>query len=81
VCCPVIDGEKNGQFIKSFDYTAKKLVSLKAYNQLVKVEMTYRRGMKGAWKDFNGDNPYKERYGDANWEAELKNAPAMKKYR
>jgi hypothetical protein len=33
------------------------------------------------WKDFNGDNPYKERYGDANWEEQLKNAPAMRKYR
>jgi hypothetical protein len=61
---------------------AKKLVSLKVYNQLIKVEMTYHHGIKtGGWKDYNGDNPYKERYCDANWEAELKKAPAMKKYR
>jgi hypothetical protein len=45
------------------------------------LEMTYRRGMKsGAWKNFNGENPYEERYGD-NWEEELKKAPSMKKYR
>ena len=59
----------------------KKLVSLKAYKKLMKVEMTYRRGMKtGGWKNFNGENPYEEHYGD-NWEEELKKAPSMKKYR
>jgi hypothetical protein len=81
VCCPIIDGKENGQFIKSFDYTAKKLVSLKAYKKLMRKEMTYRRGMKsGAWKNFSGENPYEERYGD-NWKEELKKAPSMKKYR
>jgi hypothetical protein len=81
VCKPVIDGREQGQFIKSFNYTAKKLVSLKAYKKLMRKEMTYRRGMKsGAWKNFNGENPYEERYGD-NWEEELKKAPSMKKYR
>jgi hypothetical protein len=59
---------------------AKKLVLLKAYNQLIKVEMTYHCGMKtGGWKNYNGNNPYKEHYGDENWEAQLKKAPAMKK--
>jgi hypothetical protein len=81
VCCPIIDGKEHGQFIKSFDYTAKKLVSLKAYKKLMRKEMTYRRGMKsGAWKNFSGENPYEERYGD-NWKEELKKAPSMKKYR
>jgi hypothetical protein len=45
-------------------------------------EMKYRRKMKGrGWKDFNGENRYLERYGEENWEAELKNSPAMRKYR
>jgi hypothetical protein len=70
---------ENGQFIKSFDYRAKKLVLLKAYNKLIKVEMTYHHGMKtGGWKNYNGNNPYKEHYRDENWEALLKKAPAMK---
>jgi hypothetical protein len=82
VCCPLPDGKEHGQFIVTFDYTANKLVSLKAYTQIVKIEMTYHRGMKGAgWKDFNGEHPYKERYGDENWEVELKNAPALRKYK
>jgi hypothetical protein len=62
VCCPIIDGKEHGQFLKSFDYTAKKLVSLKAYKKLMRKEMAYRHGMKsGAWKNFSGENPYKER--------------------
>jgi hypothetical protein len=81
VCCPVIDGKEHGQFIKTFDYTSKKLVLLKTYKKLMKVEMTYHRGMKsGGWKNFNGENPYKERHGD-DWEVELKKAPSMKKFR
>jgi hypothetical protein len=45
-------------------------------------EMAYRRKMTSqGWKNFNGDNPYEERYGEENWEAQLKNAPAMRKYR
>jgi hypothetical protein len=44
-------------------------------------EMIYPHKMKGmGWKDFNGENPYLERYGEENWEAELKKAPAMRKY-
>jgi hypothetical protein len=82
VCCPVVDGKEHGQFIETCDYTAKKLVSLKAYIKLMKIEITYRRGMKNCgWKNFNGENPYQERYGDENWKAELKKAPAMKKYK
>jgi hypothetical protein len=82
VCCPVIDGKEHGQIIETFEYTAKKLVSLKAYNKRMKVEMTYRHEMKSCgWKNFNCENLYKERYGDKNWKAELKNAPAMRKYK
>ena len=81
VCCPVIDGEERGQFIETFDYTETKLVSIKVYNKLMRQEMSYRSKMKGmGWKDFNGENPYLERYGEENWEAELKKAPAMRKY-
>ena len=81
VCCPIIDRKEHGQFIKSFDYTAKKLVSLKTYKKLMKVEMTYHHGMKtGGWKNFNGENLYEECYGN-NWKEELKKAPSIKKYR
>jgi hypothetical protein len=31
VCFPVIDGIEHRQFIETFDYTEKKLLSIKAY--------------------------------------------------
>jgi hypothetical protein len=43
---------------------------LKVYDQLNKVEKTYHCGMKTVgWKNYNGDNPYKEHYSNVNWEA------------
>jgi len=58
VCCPVIDGKEQGQFIETFDYTETKLVSIKAYKKLMQQEMAYRRKMMSwGWKNFNGDNP------------------------
>jgi hypothetical protein len=61
VCCPIIHGVKQGQFIESFDYTETKLVSVKAYKILMEKEMTYRRTMKSqGWKNFYGANPYLE---------------------
>jgi hypothetical protein len=35
----------------------------------------------GKWKNYNGNNPYKDCYGNANWEAKLKKAPDLKKYK
>jgi hypothetical protein len=81
VCCPVVGGTEKPQFMETWDYTEKKLVSLKAWNALAKTEMTYRRGMKQkGWTGFNGENPYQERYGDT-WETELANSPSMKRFR
>ena len=63
VCCPVIDGKEQGQFIETFDYTETKLVSIKAYKKLMQQEMAYRCKMTSqGWKNFNGDNPYEEHY-------------------
>ena len=82
VCSPIIDGKEQGQFIETFDYTGTKLLSIKAYKKLMEAEMTYRRGMKTrGWKDYNGKNPYLERYGEAEWEAQLKKSPSMRKFK
>ena len=82
MCCPVVDGKEWGQFIETFDYTETKLVLMKVYKMLMQQEMTYHRKMMSqGWKNFNGDNPYEECYGEANWEAHLKNSPAMRKYK
>jgi hypothetical protein len=80
-CCPVIDGVEKAQFIETFDYTEKKLISLKAYKILMQKEMAYRRKMKSqGWRNYNGANPYLERYGN-DWEAHLKESPALRKYK
>jgi hypothetical protein len=43
-------------------------------------EMSYRRNMKSqGWKNYDGANPYLERYGEGNWKTPLKDAPAMRK--
>jgi hypothetical protein len=82
VCAPIIDGVKQARFIKSFDYTEKKLISVKAYKILVEKEMAYCRKMKSqGWKNFTGANPYLERYGEENWEAHLKDSPALRKFK
>jgi hypothetical protein len=82
VCCPIIDGVEQAQFIESFDYTEKKLISFKAYKILRHKELAYRRNMKSqGWKNYNGANPYRERYGNEHWEAHLKDSPAIRKYK
>jgi hypothetical protein len=81
VCCPKIDGEEKPQFMETWNYTEKTLVSLKVWNKHVKKEMKYRRGSRhGGWAQYNGENPYLERYGD-NWKTELANSPRMRKMR
>jgi hypothetical protein len=78
VCCLVINGETKGRFIETFDYTEKKLVLLKKYKAHMQREMTYHQKMKSqGWKNYNGTNPYLERYGDKMWETHLKNSPKM----
>jgi hypothetical protein len=60
-CCPVIDGIEKAQFIETFDYTKKKLISLKAYKILMQKEMAYHCKMKSqGWSNHNGANPYLE---------------------
>jgi hypothetical protein len=82
VCCPAIDGIEHGQFIETFDYTEKELVSIKTYKILMQQEMTYRHNMKSqGWKDDVGANPYLDQYGKENWKTHLKDAPAMRKYK
>ena len=81
VCCPVIDGIEKAQFIETFDYTEKKLISLKAYKILMQKEMTYHRKIKSlGWKNYNSANPYLAQYGN-DWEAHLKESPALRKYK
>jgi hypothetical protein len=71
-----INGEGQGEFMETFDYTGATLLSLKKYNVKVNEELARRRKQKGEWKNFNGANPYLERYGD-DWEIHVKNAPKM----
>ena len=81
-CCPIIDGVEQAQFIESFDYTEKKLISAKAYKILMQKEMTYRCNVKSqGWKNYNSENPYLEQYGEEHWEAHLKDSPALQKYK
>lgn len=78
VCCPIINGEEKPQFIKTWDYTGKTLVSYKVWKQEERREMAYRRASNyGGWQPYKGENPYEERYGD-NWKEELAKAPKMK---
>jgi hypothetical protein len=82
VCSHAIDGIEHRQFIETFDYTEKRLVSIKAYKILMQREMTYRRNMKSqGWKNYISANSYLDRYGKENWETHLKDALAMQKYK
>jgi hypothetical protein len=49
------------------------------FDAILKTEKNYRRGStyKG-WRPFKGENPYKERYGDKEWEAKLLDAPKVR---
>jgi hypothetical protein len=81
VCCPIIDGNEKPQFMMTWDYTEKTLVSYKVWKQHAKAEMAYQRGSKcQGWTPFKGKNPYKERFGN-DWEKELASSPSMRKRR
>jgi hypothetical protein len=41
VCCPVVDSEEKPQFMKTWNYTGKTLVSYKVWKQEERYEMTY----------------------------------------
>ena len=41
VCCPIIDGEEKPQFMKTWNYTGKKLVSYKVWKEEERREMAY----------------------------------------
>jgi hypothetical protein len=67
VCCPVINSKEKPQFTKTWDYTGKTLISYKVWKQEEECEMAYQRATKyKRWKNYVGDNPYEERFGD-NW--------------
>jgi hypothetical protein len=81
VCCPIVAGEEKPQFMKTWDYTERTLVSLKVWKQHANAEMTYRRGSKyKGWALFNGEYPYQERFGD-NWESKSEFTENMRKIR
>jgi hypothetical protein len=80
VAVPIVNGHEKPQFMESWDYTGKLMVSFKVWKQELKVEQTYRRTMKQrGWKDYNGENPYFERYGPGRWQQEIRNSPRMRK--
>jgi hypothetical protein len=62
VAAPFVDGKRQGKFIKPFNYTLKKLVSYKMWNQAVTAEIKKRHKTKGKsspWYKFkDSDNPY-----------------------
>lgn len=82
VCSPILaNDEEKPQFMATWNYTGRTLVSLKEWNKRANAEMAYRRGSKYAgWARYNGANPYLERYGD-EWEKELANSPSMRTIR
>jgi hypothetical protein len=78
VAAPIIEGRRQGKFIKPFDYTLKKLVSYKVWKEAVAKEIKKRRNTKGKsspWCKFKDTvNPYLARYGDG-WEAKMEVEP------
>jgi hypothetical protein len=83
VCCPIlINGEQKPQLTMTWDYTGRRLLSLKGWNKQAKAEMTNRRGSKYmGWALYNGENPYLERFGEDKWENESATSPTMRKIR
>ena len=59
--------------MKPFDYTGKKLVSKKVWEQKCKAEINKRKKAKrGKWAPYkNTPTPYEARYG-TKWEEELR---------
>ena len=81
VCAPTINGERCPQMAKPWSYTERKLVSYKVWKQKVKEELVKKRNSTHyAWKNYNGDNPYEEKFG-LTWESELRKSTALKPMR
>jgi hypothetical protein len=62
-------GEKEGVRVKPFNYTGRKVITEKAFQLAVKLELGRVRPLKGCWKGVNYG--YQERYVNT-WEAEVR---------
>lgn len=64
VCMPTINGTPSPMFLESFDYTGKKMVSMKDWKKVFNEKLDYVRKAKGGgWAQYTGKNPFLERYG------------------
>ena len=64
VCLPTINGEKRPMFLETFDYTGKKMTSVKDGILYWDKEMERVRAATGnQWNAYSSNNPYLERYG------------------
>ena len=64
VAVTTVNGERKVRWMSTFNYTIRKLVSIPKFGSHKKSEQSYRRGSDyRGWKDFRGENPYEERYG------------------
>lgn len=64
VCMPTVNGVPTPKFLEPFDYTGKRMVSVKDWKKYVKEKMEIvRKARGGGWAPFVSDNPFLERYG------------------
>ena len=68
-----------GKMAEPLSYTGRHVLGVKSFKKEQKKEIARVRTMKGQWTKFNGENPYKERYGK-EWEAQLLKTSKMKKF-
>lgn len=63
VCCPTIDDKPQPQWLKTFDYATKKMLSAKDVDKKDREANKKAQAMKGQWLKYKTENPYLERYG------------------
>ena len=75
-----------GKKMEPLSYTGRIVLGVKEYQKKVAEAMKFARdkkhgdkGGKSPWHDYNGDNPFEERY-KATWLQELCKFPLVKKY-
>jgi hypothetical protein len=84
VARPFVNGVQKPQMMKTFNYTEKKLISVKVsrtrYGEINKKYSNWKGKDAQRWRPYKGmAEPFKARYGD-NWEAEITAVPMFKKY-
>jgi len=64
IAMPTINGEEKPQWLKTFNYTERKMESANNSAKYEKAEIDrVKKAAGNDWHRYNSDNPYKERYG------------------